>query len=76
MVEITMGEDSPVLTRALRDIEWPPGAVLTGIIRDARPIAPDPDETIEQGDELLFLVDVDAEAALRDMLAAPTQVAE
>jgi trk system potassium uptake protein TrkA len=75
MVEITMGEDSAVLTRALREVEWPAGTVLTGIIRNARPIAPDPDETIEQGDELLFLVDVDAEAALRDMLTARREAA-
>jgi trk system potassium uptake protein TrkA len=68
MVEITMPASSPLLARLASEIEWPPGAVLTGIIRDGRPLPPGPDETIEAGDELLFLTDVDSESALRAML--------
>jgi trk system potassium uptake protein TrkA len=70
MVEITMPDKSPLLSLTLRQLAWPGGTALTAIVRDGRPIPPDPDETIEPGDELIFLVDVDAEAELREMLTA------
>jgi trk system potassium uptake protein TrkA len=68
MVEITMPKDSPVVGRTIHSVAWPKDTVLTGIIRDGRPVAPEPDETIESGDELLFLADVDSEAELRAVL--------
>jgi trk system potassium uptake protein TrkA len=70
MVEITMPKSSPLLTQTVGQIAWPVGAVLTGIVRDGSPLAPGPDETIEAGDELLFLTDIDAESDLRAMLRA------
>jgi trk system potassium uptake protein TrkA len=69
MVEITMAPGSPLLTQTVGQVAWPAGTVLIGVIRDGRPIPPDPDETIEAGDELLFLADLEAEPALRDLLA-------
>jgi trk system potassium uptake protein TrkA len=72
MVEITMGSDAAILGKPVRAVAFPQGAVLTGIIRGGRPIPPDLDETFAAGDELLFLVDVDVETALRAMLTART----
>ena len=64
MVEMKLDPSSPLLNKVTGLIEWPEGTVLTGIIRDGRPIPPDPSETIEAGDELLFLTDIDSEQAL------------
>jgi trk system potassium uptake protein TrkA len=69
MVEMTLPGDSPLIAATLGAIEWPPDTVLVGIIRDERPIAPSADDTLEAGDQLLFVSSFDAEASLQEMLS-------
>lgn len=70
MVEFTLPSDSPVGGTRVGDVSWPPETVLACIIRDERPIPPSPDDTLEPGDELLFVTVAEDEAALTDLLRA------
>jgi trk system potassium uptake protein TrkA len=71
LVEFTLPLDSPLVGTVLREITWPPDTVLTCILRDRIPLAPTPDDTLEGGDELLFVTVADSEAELERFLAAP-----
>ena len=41
---------------SLAALGLPPNAVLAAILRDSRPIPPDPDDIVREGDELLLVV--------------------
>lgn len=71
--EITLPADSPVIGRRTGSLVWPGAIVLAAIIRGDRPIAPNPDDTLEAGDELLLVVDAAAEDQLIEVqeLLAP-----
>jgi trk system potassium uptake protein len=69
MVEMTLPDDSPLAGTAVGDATWPPDTVLVAIIREHRPIAPTPDDTVEAGDELMFIAVPEAEEQLERMLA-------
>lgn len=55
MVGVTVPETSPLVGRTVASISWPAGAVLVGIIRGGRPMAPQPRDGLESRDQLLFL---------------------
>ena len=65
--EITLPGDSPVIGRRVASIRWPGSTVLAAIIRGDRPIPPSPDDTLEAGDELLLVVDANAEEYLGEI---------
>ena len=69
MVEITLPADNPYVGRRVGDITFPVDTVLTGIIRDARPIHPSVDDALEALDELLFLTTAEAEPQLSHMMS-------
>ncbi|WP_191564800.1 potassium channel family protein [Janibacter melonis] len=69
MVEITLPADNPYVGRRVGDITFPVDTVLTGIIRDARPIHPSVDDALEALDELLFLTTAEAEPQLAHMMS-------
>ena len=50
------------------DVTWPVDTALVAIIRDSRVIAPSPDDSLEAGDELLFVASDEQESALEDLL--------
>jgi trk system potassium uptake protein TrkA len=49
-------------------VQFPVDTSLVAIIRDTRVIAPSPDDSLEAGDELLFVASPDQEQALEDLL--------
>ncbi|OKL45985.1 potassium transporter TrkA [Boudabousia liubingyangii] len=51
-----LGERSLMINERIGDLALPPGVVLSALLRDGKPIAPNPDGVIVEGDELLFLV--------------------
>lgn len=63
IMEVTLPAGAPVIGFALRDIEWPPDTVLTCIVREDQTIAPGPADTLEQYDQLLFIVSAEADPA-------------
>ena len=54
--ELTLPEGSPLVGRTVGSVPWPPDTVLAAVVRDAQPIAPTPDDTLEAGDELLLVM--------------------
>jgi trk system potassium uptake protein TrkA len=69
LVELTMPEDSPFAGRLVRDVPWPRDVVLVAILRDNAIETPDPDRSLEAGDELLFVTAEDAEDEIGSLLS-------
>ncbi len=63
--EVTLPADVPVVGATIQDIRWPADTVLSCIVRGDRTIAPSPEDTLEAGDEMLFILS--AEADPRDL---------
>jgi trk system potassium uptake protein TrkA len=55
MMELTLPDDSPMVGIRVGDVALPPDTVLVAIIREHRPFAPQADDPLEAGDELLFV---------------------
>lgn len=72
LVELTMPTDSPYGGRLVRDVPWPRDVVLVAILRDNAIETPDPDRSLEAGDELLFVTAEDAEDEIADLLSPKT----
>ncbi len=69
ILEMTLPSASPLVGVLVGQIVWPRDTVLACIVRDKRPIAPSPDDTLEAGDELLFVTGRDAnEPELQQLL--------
>ncbi|AKT52007.1 potassium channel family protein [Arsenicicoccus sp. oral taxon 190] len=69
MVELTLPADSPYAGSRVGDVALPRDTTLVGIIRDGLPIAPTRDDSVEVGDELLFLTVEEVEDDLEDLLS-------
>ncbi|MBP2473532.1 trk system potassium uptake protein TrkA [Crossiella equi] len=61
LVEVTLPEDTPLSGRAVKTLRMPRDAALVTILRGGRVIVPQPDDTLEAGDELLFVATSDVE---------------
>lgn len=53
--EFTIPADSHLVGASIGKIVWPEDTVLAAIVRGAQPLTPEPDDTLESGDELLFV---------------------
>ena len=69
MHELTLPADSPVVGSRVGQVTWPPETVLAAVIRSDRPFAPTADDTLEAGDELLFVATPDMGPSLEELLA-------
>jgi trk system potassium uptake protein TrkA len=68
LVELTLPPQSPRIGDRVGDLTWPGDVVLVTIIRDGHAHAPNPDSSLEAGDELLFVATEDYEKELTIML--------
>jgi trk system potassium uptake protein len=68
LVELTLAPSSPVVGSRVAAMQWPVDTALVAIIRDTRVISPSPDDSLEAGDELLFVASPDQEASLEHLL--------
>jgi len=68
LVELTLPGDSPIVGRRVIDVAWPPDTALVAILRHGAVLRPEPDSTLEAGDELLFVATADQEDSLEDVL--------
>jgi trk system potassium uptake protein TrkA len=68
LVELTLPGSSPVVGMRVAEVQWPTDTALVAIIRDSRVISPSPDDSLESGDELMFVAAPDQEPALGDLL--------
>ncbi|MDN5727015.1 MAG: TrkA family potassium uptake protein [Propionibacteriales bacterium] len=69
LVEMTLPGESPAVGKRIGDMPWPGDVVLVALIRDGRARAPEPDGTLEPGDELMFVTAEADERALADLLS-------
>jgi trk system potassium uptake protein TrkA len=65
LVEVTLSDTAQCAGKSVRELDLPKDASLVTIVRGTRVITPTPEEPLEAGDELLFVVLPEAEAALR-----------
>jgi trk system potassium uptake protein TrkA len=68
LVEITLPAVSEVVGERVGDVAWPIDTALVAILRDDRVIAPSRDDTLESGDELLFVASTEQEDELAKLL--------
>lgn len=68
LVELTLTSSSPVVGKRVGEMTWPVDTALVAIIRDTRVITPSADDSLEAGDELLFVASPDQEGSLEDLL--------
>ncbi|WP_309113767.1 TrkA family potassium uptake protein [Saccharothrix sp.] len=68
LVEITLPDDTPLAGSPVNSLDLPRDAALVTILRGGRVIVPTPDDTLEGGDELLFVAAADVEREIRSAL--------
>ena len=68
LVELTLPPSSSVVGSRVGDVVWPVDTSLVSIIRDTRVITPSADDSLEAGDELLFVASPDQEQSLENLL--------
>lgn len=59
ILEFTVPPGFALIGRTIAQIQWPADTVLAAIVRGGLPIAPSQDDTLEVGDELLFVTGPD-----------------
>src|ERR1041384_6803165 len=69
LVELTLPADSPYVGTPSGLIPFPENAALVTILRDGQVYVPTPEQPVESGDELLFVVPAEGEDALERLLA-------
>jgi trk system potassium uptake protein TrkA len=69
LVEITLSAGSPAAGIRVGAMTWPPDTALAAIVRGARVISPSADDSLEIGDELIFVCAPEQEPALQALLS-------
>ncbi|MBC6458811.1 potassium channel family protein [Actinomadura sp. HBU206391] len=70
LVELTLPEDAPLAGERVGSVAWPHDTALVAVLREGRVLVPTPDDTLEAGDELLFVASQDVEDELAELLNA------
>ncbi|MFM7061152.1 MAG: potassium channel family protein [Actinomycetes bacterium] len=68
LVEVTLAGNSPVVGKAIRELEIPRDATIVALLREDHLIVPRGDTVFETGDEVLALVTPDSEETVRHLL--------
>lgn len=71
LVELTLPPNTPLAGKPVRRLELPRDAALVTILRGGRVIVPEPDDSIEGGDELIFIAAAEIEPELHEALQIP-----
>jgi trk system potassium uptake protein TrkA len=69
LVEITLSETATAVGTRVADVEWPEDTALVTIIREGRVLVPSGSDSLEGGDELLFVATAEREGELEALLA-------
>ncbi|GGS29249.1 MULTISPECIES: TrkA family potassium uptake protein [Streptomyces] len=69
LVELTLPPESALAGIRVGDVAWPADTSLVTIIRGTRVLTPSPEESLEAGDELLFVAAQAREEQLEDLLS-------
>ncbi|WP_433150844.1 potassium channel family protein [Actinomadura nitritigenes] len=68
LVELTLPENAPLGGERVGSVSWPRDTALVAILREGRVLVPTPDDTLEPGDELMFVASQDVEDELAELL--------
>ncbi|MFC4000983.1 potassium channel family protein [Prauserella oleivorans] len=68
LVELTLPAETPLAGTPVQELELPRDAALVTILRGDRVIVPQPDDSLEGGDELLFVAPGEVEPEIRKAL--------
>ena len=68
LVEATLAEDSPVVAKAISEIDVPRSATFVAVVRDEHVIMPRGDTVFAAGDEVLAMVTPESEEEVRRIL--------
>ncbi|BAJ28474.1 MULTISPECIES: TrkA family potassium uptake protein [Kitasatospora] len=69
LVELTLAADTALVGTRVGDVAWPVDTALVTIIRAGRVLVPGGSDTLEAGDELLFVAAQEREEELETLLA-------
>jgi trk system potassium uptake protein len=69
LVELTLPDDAPLNGQRVGTVQWPRDTALVAILREGRVLVPSKDDTLEAGDELMFVASQDVEDELSDLLS-------
>ena len=72
LVELTLPTDSPYVGKPTGLIPLPDNCALVTILRDGQVYVPDPEQPVESGDELLFVIPEDLEDELESAPRPPS----
>lgn len=70
LVELTLPDDAPLVGQRVGSVVWPRDTALVAILREGRVLVPSQDDTLESGDELMFVANQDVEDELGELLSA------
>jgi trk system potassium uptake protein len=70
LVELTLAADTELVGTRVGAVAWPTDTALVTIIREGRVLVPGKDDTLEGGDELLFVAAQEREEELEELLSA------
>jgi trk system potassium uptake protein TrkA len=68
LVEITLPESAPYVGHPVRDVPLPHDTALVAVLRGRRVLVPTPDDPLEAGDELVFVVTSEMEETVRAVI--------
>jgi len=68
LVEFTLSADAHVVGTRVSGVDWPEDTALVTIIREGRVLVPSGGDTLEGGDELLFVATAERESELESLL--------
>jgi trk system potassium uptake protein TrkA len=69
IIEMLLGSDSPATGKRVGDLEMPEGSLLISVLREGEGFVPGPDTVLEEGDEILAVLDPGLEEELKAYFA-------
>lgn len=72
---VTLQAGAPLVGRTLAAVDWPADVVLGAILRGAQVVDPAPDDVLDEGDELVFVLSRHADATELQRQLAPSPAA-
>jgi trk system potassium uptake protein TrkA len=67
IIEMLLGKDSGVTGRRVGDLQMPEGSLLISVLRSGKGFVPNADTVLQQGDEVLAVLDPGKEDDLKDL---------
>jgi trk system potassium uptake protein TrkA len=68
LVEVTLADDSPIIDRAIKELDIPRDATFVAVVRGEHVVMPRGDTVFQAGDEVLAMVTPDSEDEVRQIL--------